>query len=57
MSLGLFPVRFTVQDVTIAEDPAFTSSFPFTQAKQLDIRVTELASSARWKCAGEFHRS
>jgi uncharacterized protein involved in outer membrane biogenesis len=40
MKLGFFPVRFTVQDVTIAEDPSFTSSFPFTQAKQLDIRVS-----------------
>jgi AsmA protein len=42
MKLGFFPVRFTVQDVTIAEDPSFTSSFPFTQAKQLDIRVSLL---------------
>ena len=42
MSLGLFPPRFTVQDVTIEEDPAFTSSFPFTQAKRLDIRVSLL---------------
>jgi AsmA protein len=39
MRLGLFPLRFTVQDVTISEDPNFPSSFPFTQAKQLDIRV------------------
>ena len=35
MSLGLLPVRFTVQDVVIAEDPAFNSKLPFTQAKQL----------------------
>jgi AsmA protein len=42
MSLGLFPVRFTVQDVVIAEDPAFTSKLPFTQAKQLDVRVSLL---------------
>ena len=42
MTLGFFPVRFTVQDVIIAEDPSFTSSFPFTQAKQLDIRVSLL---------------
>jgi uncharacterized protein involved in outer membrane biogenesis len=36
------PLRFTVQDVVIAEDPAFTSEFPFTQAKQLDVRVSLL---------------
>ena len=42
MSLGLFPPRFTVEDMTIAEDPSFQSSFPFTQAKQLDIRVSLL---------------
>jgi uncharacterized protein involved in outer membrane biogenesis len=28
--------------LTIAEDPAFQSSFPFTQAKQLDVRVSLL---------------
>jgi AsmA protein len=28
-----------VQDVVIAEDPAFKSSFPFTQARELDVRV------------------
>jgi uncharacterized protein involved in outer membrane biogenesis len=39
MSLGLLPVRFTVKDVVIAEDPAFKSSFPFTQARELDVRV------------------
>jgi uncharacterized protein involved in outer membrane biogenesis len=39
MSLGLLPLRVTVQDVTIAEDPNFTSSFPFTQARQLDVRL------------------
>jgi len=42
MSLGLFPPRFTVQDVVIAEDPTFKSEFPFTQAKQLDVRVSLL---------------
>ena len=42
MKLGLLPLRFTVQDVTISEDPNFPSSFPFTQAKQLDIRVSLL---------------
>src|SRR5688572_3336249 len=40
MSLGLLPFRFTVQDVIISEDPAFKSEFPFTQAKQLDVRVS-----------------
>ena len=42
MSLGLLPVRVTVQDVVIEEDPNFQSSFPFTQAKQLDVRVSLL---------------
>src|SRR4029434_8466929 len=39
MSLGLLPVRVTVKDVVIAEDPTFKSTLPFTQAKQLDVRV------------------
>jgi AsmA protein len=43
MSLGLLPVRFTVKDVVIAEDPTFKSSFPFTQARQLDVRVRLLS--------------
>ena len=42
MSLGLFPLRVTVENVVIAEDPTFTSEFPFTQAKQLDVRVSLL---------------
>jgi AsmA protein len=42
MSLGLLPLRFTVQNVVIAEDPAFKSEFPFTHAKQLDVRVSLL---------------
>ena len=42
MSLGLLPFRFTVQNVVIAEDPAFKSEFPFTHAKQLDVRVSLL---------------
>ena len=40
MSLGLLPLRFTVQNVVIAEDPAFKSEFPFTHAKQLDVRLS-----------------
>jgi uncharacterized protein involved in outer membrane biogenesis len=39
MSLGLIPLRVTVQDVTIEEDLGFKSEFPFTQARQLDVRV------------------
>ena len=42
MSLGLLPLRFTVQNVVIAEDPAFKSEFPFTHAKQLDVSVSLL---------------
>jgi AsmA protein len=42
MSLGLFPVRFTVQNVVIAEDPDFKSQFPFTHANQLNVSVSLL---------------
>src|SRR5947207_2414656 len=39
MSLRLFPIRFTVQRVDIAEDDRFKSQFPFTQTQKLDVRV------------------
>jgi AsmA protein len=42
MSLGLLPVRFSVQDLTVADDPSFQASLPFVQAKQLDVRVSLL---------------
>jgi hypothetical protein len=42
MSLRLFPVRFTVQNVRIAEDSGFKSEFPFTQTDRLDVDVSLL---------------
>jgi uncharacterized protein involved in outer membrane biogenesis len=39
MSLRLFPIRFTVQKVDIAEDDRFKSQFPFTQTQKLDVQV------------------
>ena len=42
MKLGLFPVRFTVQDVTIAEDPELHEFLSLHAGKQLDIRVSLL---------------
>jgi hypothetical protein len=39
MSLGLFPLRLTVEKLEIAEDEQFKSSFPFTQTEKLDVRV------------------
>ena len=39
MSLGLFPLRFKVADLSIAEDPKFNSSSPFIQTKELSVSV------------------
>jgi AsmA protein len=39
MSLGIFPFRFQVQDIAIADDPAFNSLRPFVQASKLDVSV------------------
>lgn len=39
MSLGFFPLRFKVQNVSIADDPSFHSSKPFVQAQQFDVSV------------------
>jgi len=39
MSLRLFPIRFTVQKVDIAEDDRFKSTVPFTQTHKLDVQV------------------
>jgi AsmA protein len=39
MSLGLFPLRFRVADLSIAEDPKFNSSSPFIQTKELSVSV------------------
>ncbi len=39
MSLGVFPLRVEVKDVTIAEDPRFPSKLPFAQVGEMDISV------------------
>src|SRR5438270_9669977 len=39
MHLGIFPLRFEVQNVSIADDPRFNSQKPFVQAQQLDVSV------------------
>jgi AsmA protein len=39
MHLGLFPPRFRVQNLTIADDPKFNDSRPFVQAQELDVTV------------------
>src|ERR1700730_16401321 len=39
MHLGLFPPRFRVQNLTIADDPKFNDSRPFVQAQELDVAV------------------
>jgi len=39
MSLGLFPLRFKVADLSIAEDPRFNSKSPFIQTQELSVSV------------------
>lgn len=39
MHLGIFPLRFEVQNVSIADDPKFNAEKPFVQAQRLDISV------------------
>jgi uncharacterized protein involved in outer membrane biogenesis len=39
MHLRLFPPSFRVQDLSIAEDPAFTAGKPFVQTQQLNVSV------------------
>jgi uncharacterized protein involved in outer membrane biogenesis len=39
MSLGLFPLRFKVADLSIAEDPKFSSNSPFIQTQELSVSV------------------
>ena len=39
MHLRIFPLRFEVENVSIADDPAFNSSKPFVQAAKLDVSV------------------
>ena len=39
MHLRLFPPRFGVQDLAIADDPRFSPDAPFVKAKELDVAV------------------
>jgi AsmA protein len=39
MSLGIFPPRFRVQNISIADDPNFSKAKPFVQAQELDVSV------------------
>jgi len=43
MHLGIFPLRFEVQSVSIADDPRFNAQKPFVQAQQLDVSVKLLS--------------
>jgi AsmA protein len=42
MHLDLFPPRFVVRDVTIADDPTFETHRPFVQAQELDVSIKPL---------------
>ena len=39
MHLNLFPPRFSVQNLTIADDSSFGTEKPFVQTQQLDVSV------------------
>jgi AsmA protein len=39
MHLGIFPPRFRVQDLAIADDPHFSPDAPFVKAQELDVSV------------------
>lgn len=39
MSLGIFPPRFRVQNLSIADDPNFSKTKPFVEAQELDVSV------------------
>jgi AsmA protein len=39
MSLGLFPVRFEISNLSIADDPTFGGRAPFVQTQELDVSV------------------
>ena len=42
MSLGVFPLRVEVKDVTIGDDPSYHSNVPFAQVGELDVSVALL---------------
>jgi AsmA protein len=39
MHLSIFPLRFRVQDLAIADDPSFSADAPFVKTQQLDVAV------------------
>ena len=39
MSLGLFPLRFEIKDISIADDPSFGGRAPFVRTQELDVSV------------------
>ncbi len=39
MELGLFPLRFKVANLAVAEDPTFNSKLPFIQTQELSVSV------------------
>ena len=39
MHLGIFPPRFEVENVSVADDPRFSAPKPFVQAQRLDVSV------------------
>jgi AsmA protein len=39
MHLGVFPPRFQVQNLSIADDPKFNAAKPFVEAQELDVSV------------------
>src|ERR1700694_1454531 len=39
MHLGIFPPRFQVQNLSIADDPKFNDAKPFVEAQELDVSV------------------
>src|SRR5271157_3819820 len=42
MSLGVFPLRVEVNNVTIGDDPSFGSKVPFAQVGELDVSIALL---------------
>jgi len=43
MHLGLFPPRFQVHSLSIADDPKFNAAKPFVEAQELDVSIKLLA--------------
>ena len=39
MRLGIFPPRFEVENVSVADDPGFNAPKPFVEAQRLDVSV------------------